>query len=567
MIQRKIEKLDNQYKEFFINVNPENPFVRVSMKAIHKTDGLNEITSSIILTHFNKKGVEIKKSIIDLLEWPIEFSDPLIDKTMVQLCADEENQTAYNFEIQLGKDLIDVSNPVKEFEDHLLNPVNARILFSAPFGMGKTTFLNVFFDLKKEDYEVFKVFPVNYSVANNDDIFRYIKTDILFQLLEKDIEWDATELSKSQAIAEYLFLNPKKVIANFIKMIVSLDKRADTIVNLLPTFKDLLVKIKEYKKDQEFDDRNNAISYIEELFEIEGSLFEDDLYTQLIRQLLERIKETDKKENVLIIEDLDRMDPDHIFRILNVISAHYDTFQNAAYNEANNKFGFDKIIVVCHQQNIKSIFHHKYGDNTDFNGYFNKYFSSKPFDFNNTENVKTYLRNYYFDGTKNEKIDAFSKAHNVILEAMLLVGAINHRELAKIDRNFDTYRAPDSSQYSNYTRNFQDGLFYKSISFLSEKMGVTRLEEIIKELKRKNIDTKRQFDYYTKCLIPMTLEGKEKFTNESIIYEIIYTHDSNKEFSILDPPKNKPFTTLFNHTDFYNYLLQVFEKYKHLFLP
>ncbi len=50
-----------------------------------------------------------------------------------------------------------------------------------------------------------------------------------------------------------------------------------------------------------------------------------------------------------------------------------------------NKFGFDKIILVADYRNIKSIFHHKYGEGTDFDGYFDKFFSVKVFEFNNTQ--------------------------------------------------------------------------------------------------------------------------------------------------------------------------------------
>lgn len=72
------------------------------------------------------------------------------------------------------------------------------------------------------------------------------------------------------------------------------------------------------------------------------------------------------------------MDPDHIFRILNVISAHCDTY-NIQGEEFYNKFGFDKIIVVCDIDNIRSIFEHRYGKKVHFEGYINKMYSSEVF--------------------------------------------------------------------------------------------------------------------------------------------------------------------------------------------
>ena len=50
-------------------------------------------------------------------------------------------------------------------------------------------------------------------------------------------------------------------------------------------------------------------------------------------------------KSVVIIEDLDRIVPAHLFRIMNVLSSQVD---NPYYSEVphRNKFGFDKIILV-----------------------------------------------------------------------------------------------------------------------------------------------------------------------------------------------------------------------------
>lgn len=70
-----------------------------------------------------------------------------------------------------------------DFEKHLEE--NSRIVFSAKFGKGKTTFLKEIFIknqekyFKEKKYEVIHLFPVNYAVATNEDIFRYIKYDII----------------------------------------------------------------------------------------------------------------------------------------------------------------------------------------------------------------------------------------------------------------------------------------------------------------------------------------------------------------------------------------------------
>jgi KAP family P-loop domain len=569
---KKSYSLNSENKEISILVNPENPYIKIFIRSFGLVNEKNQNSQNLVLTFFKKKDSKKDEQLIpiDSIVWPVEYYDSSINEITLKLDETASNITTINLEVQQGKDLIDVSDPVVDFQEHLSNPSNPRILFSAPFGQGKTTFLDVFFTVKEDEYDVFKVFPVNYSVANNEDIFRYIKTDILFQLLERDIEWDKTEINQSQAISEYLFLNPKTVTVNFFKMLLSLDKRTQSIGNILNGLESILNDINTYKQEQENDDQQSALLYVKELYEKEGSLFEDNFYTQLIRQLLERLKETSHnvKENVLIIEDLDRMDPDHIFRILNVISAHYDTYHNTTYAETSNKFGFDKIIVVCDQQNIKSIFHHKYGLETDFNGYFNKYFSSKPFLFNNKENVKSHLRDYYFNDQKNEKRDPFSKALNLILEALFLSDIVSHREVSKITReDFQRFKSPENVDGIDEAYHFRDGLFYKSLSFLNFTMGQTRLEEALKKLIVVDFNTKRQFDYYTRCLIPMLFNSNNgQFFYQGNEYTYSLKGDFNFDFYQIEFTfGNRPIFEL-NHTDFYKYLFQVFEKYKLLFV-
>ena len=48
----------------------------------------------------------------------------------------------------------------------------------------------------------------------------------------------------------------------------------------------------------------------------------------------------------LIIDDFERIDPEHIFRILNVFSSHME-------GDENNILGFDHVIIVGDIENIK----------------------------------------------------------------------------------------------------------------------------------------------------------------------------------------------------------------------
>ena len=76
-----------------------------------------------------------------------------------------------------------IKNDFQEF----LNPQrNRRIIFSGPFGIGKTYFLNEFF--KEKDEEFYSIFlrPVNYSLLSNEDVFKLIKYDILTQIIQDE---------------------------------------------------------------------------------------------------------------------------------------------------------------------------------------------------------------------------------------------------------------------------------------------------------------------------------------------------------------------------------------------
>lgn len=84
---------------------------------------------------------------------------------------------------------------VTTFKQHLDDEENERVLFSGPFGAGKSTFLTTFFD-ETDEYIVLKLYPVNYSVALNQDVFELIKYELLYELLSKFPE--EIELQKDQ---------------------------------------------------------------------------------------------------------------------------------------------------------------------------------------------------------------------------------------------------------------------------------------------------------------------------------------------------------------------------------
>lgn len=98
------------------------------------------------------------------------------------------------------------------------------------------------------------------------------------------------------------------------------------------------------------------------------------------------------------MEDLDRLDPAHLFRILNIFSAHidygYKLMNRPNETLAGNKFGFDNVVFVADFSNIRKIFKHFYGEQTDFNGYIGKFLSSAPYNYSIREIRKNYIYDY-----------------------------------------------------------------------------------------------------------------------------------------------------------------------------
>lgn len=276
-------------------------------------------------------------------------------------------------------ELFELAN--EDFKNHLNIVGNERIIFSGKFGVGKSTFLKNFFEegkqinlFGKKKFNPIYLFPVNYSVASNEDIFKYIKYDILYELILKyNISLDGNDFSPFLTSQFYLSYNLPKIIASVISFFPKVGKVSNEFYDKFSKIHEELIDF--YKKSNEGEDKD-----IKEFYEMyvnqEGSIYEYNLITKLIENKLEELKGDDEIENVLIIEDLDRIDPHHIFRLFNVFAAHFD---NKEYDK--NKFGFDKVIFVCDIENIRNIFRHQYGINTDFSGYIDKFYSKNIFDF------------------------------------------------------------------------------------------------------------------------------------------------------------------------------------------
>lgn len=349
-----------------------------------------------------------------------------------------------------------IENLYDNFQSHLDS--NKRIMFSGAYGIGKTYFLKHFFESKDDKYNVFHLFPVNYQVSQNEDIFELIKIDILYHILAKGWVFDSQEsdkISKTLALQAYTINKSSSAFQSILK-IFSMGKSVPVTEGLNEVEKIGTNFGKYYNELNEDNSLTQVRKYIDELQFKKGSIYEFDNITQLIYELLEKNKQYERqdgegsgeKENILIIDDIDRIEPEHIFRILNVFSAHFDL-----ENEDSNKFGFDKIVFVCDINNVRNIFSSRYGLNTDFNGYINKFFSSRIYFFENKEEIKKEIKNY-LEYKLNER-SSHRRINNVKNDIIQLVGffidsgTINIRHLKNLER-IDFKKFSLSSNYDEF---------------------------------------------------------------------------------------------------------------------
>ena len=291
--------------------------------------------------------------------------------------------------------IIPIKTEINRFKCHLDVPDNSRIFFSGVFGIGKTHFLQFFFS-EQEDYESVFLRPVHYSITNNDDIINYIKYDICFELLAKGIDFEKTEFPKILSAQLFVKENLKETLSILLKMTESIGKPFHDIGNGI---KKLYEKIDQHQESLKTDEKAEIFDFLKEITGKEGSIYHEDNIINLIHDLLWSLKNTEdsdseivnekNKKTVLVIDDLDRLDPEHIFRILNVFACHFDLNTGR-----ENKFGFDKVVLVGDEVNIRSIFQAKYGINTDINGYLDKFFSTEIYYFDNEKAVSDYLYSY-----------------------------------------------------------------------------------------------------------------------------------------------------------------------------
>lgn len=290
---------------------------------------------------------------------------------------------------------IDITEKLEEFYRHLTEPDVDRTILSAKFGDGKTVFLQQFVEKYSEEFDFYTLYPVNYQIAPNEMVMEYIKRDILFQLILNGKITPDIEIPDSILLQWYISNKTGSILQDvmaFAPSVISSDTALGTVLSVTlefaKTIKKQVEKFKGFKtKLEEADDFVQAANAIEILSTGKGNIYELDPITYLIAKSIAK----SNKPSILIIEDLDRIDPAHLFRILNVFSAHidrkylasnYTIIKEGAEKELDqlpNKFGFSKVVFVMDADGTENIYKHFYGATSSYKGYMSKFLSKRVF--------------------------------------------------------------------------------------------------------------------------------------------------------------------------------------------
>lgn len=362
---------------------------------------------------------------------------------------------------------VDLKDKIKDFSQYLAT--TDRIILSAKFGDGKTFFLNQLRNSEElsEDYKFFTIYPVNYSVAKNEDVFEYIKRDIILQLNKEGL-LDKVDID---AVFDSLFsFDDVRAVVSFLLSFVPGGTFYDKIFN----------KFGEKKKEYE-EKKHTADKYLSSFTQKNGSIYEEDGFTLLIRNAINWMKqdhdlngpEWNGQKAVLIIEDLDRLDPKHLFRILNVLSAHID--DTTTPDVVTNKFGFDNIVLVMDYETTAHIFHHYYGKDACYEGYMSKFLSREPFRYD--------IRPYIAIQIERELSKGLGIPHvfTTFFKFWMRIRDLSVRDLKKLTL-FDTQERIRSDYYEYKHMKFSTSLPLFHLILYMVECGMS-VDEIVTDLK------------------------------------------------------------------------------------
>ncbi len=427
---------------------------------------------------------------------------------------------------------IPIDSAISQFGDHLR--AYPRTILSARFGDGKTYFLDAVRkdERLKEEFTFLTIYPINYQVMENKDIFEIVKYDILWQLMLNEMisfDFEMTEnekiawFIKTQIQAGNLFMDALSIIPMIGNSFPSV-----AIAKVAKNLKNLYNKCqKDYEEfNEKYESEGEKVEKYLESMESKA-LYEHDIITSIIQRAIEKYRRKTNKRIVLIIEDMDRMDPAHAFRILNVFSAHMDyeyrSFSLMFAEKVDYKFSFDNIVVVADYDNLEKIFHHFYGNDTNFEGYISKFLSGNYFEYS----LKSIQKEYIID--KLIEITSLSKG---VIHKVLTDSDLESKSIREIVQSFDISEQIPNKPIGKY----QGKEFPINLSMLKLMAVLKRLKlkpkEIIERvlrLSKDNDDERSQYseDFY-RYVGPFMVE-KGMIEKEQKVSPHIYAYQKDLE--------------------------------------
>lgn len=405
--------------------------------------------------------------------------------------------------MKITLDSVNISGKLNDFAQYL--ETTDRIILSAKFGDGKTYLLNKLRndEAMKDKYEFFTIYPVNYSVAKNEDVFEYIKRDIIVQLHKKKL---LENIDLNALFGSIFTLDDLTSVVPFLLSLIPLGELCNEGYN----------KFLEIKK--KYDEKKHTVDkYLSQFANTAGCIHEEDGYTKLIKKAIKWISQDHSlngkvkkaKKPVLIIEDLDRLDPKHLFRILNVVSAHIDDSDRP--DIVGNKFGFSNIVLVMDYDVTKHIFHHFYGAQACYEGYMSKFLSREPFRYS----IK-YIMIRAFEAQLGEKLGIHELLPHLQNFREKLAGS-SLRDLYKLTQfDTDSYFNGFEYCYSKGSMPTSLPLFHLIIYMMESGMPTEKIQEDLLSL--------------NKCLFQFSNVYLNPYEIMKFLYPVYITNSPNMQY-------------------------------------
>ena len=420
--------------------------------------------------------------------------------------------------------IVPVDGAIAEFGKHL----NAypRTILSSKFGDAKSYFIQkIKHDPElSERYEFLTIYPVNYQVVGNKDIFEILKRDILFQIMLHEMISDNVRLTEAEAFSLFLYQKGGSLLYDLMPYIAEVGLEKDdckkllTVMKGLKLFKDLKEKFVKYRAKNLQTDDDILDAFLEKADS--QYIYECDVITKIIQKAIADHKHRTKKEIVLFVEDMDRIDPAHLFRILNVLSAHmdycYKDFVSPDYSMVGNKFNLDNIVIVIDYHNLKSIYRHFYGEHTDFNGYISKFLSGMPFYYSLEKQKYEYVVG---------QLCEITKLNARFIESVFSKDIVNSKTIRETVQSFEVLNnviAKPVVSCGGQTVNLDDSFLRMMAVMRRLRWTNDEIKECILRLKSSN------HTMFVRHVLPYMFLLRKKDQQEELNL-IIYLSDNNKE--------------------------------------